>query len=716
MSALAWLFGFGVLATSFPLLFHLLRPAPKGDVSFSSLMFLRPSPPRLTKRSRLENLLLLALRMGVVTLLAAAFMRPFFRNDANLGLAESPGRRIAVLVDTSASMHRPGYWDAAIQRAEAVFRDAHVKDEAALFTFDSKLEQRTSFEQPGVFDRRVLKELAPGWQRSDLGAALAALADLLDGQAVGSDDQTRGPTPRLQIIVVSDMQAGSSITALQGFQWPPAVAVDFQRVGQQKADNAALQLLSADQSDPTASRDLVLVRNSQDSEVDQFLVKWSNEPTGSSTSAAEAPQSNSSNVARSVETPFYVPPGSSKVLRVPRDAQTAAAEILTLRGDATTFDNHYYATPPNQQLVSAIYLGDDRPDDADGMLYYLEGCLVETPRRSVQLEQFTMQRELTLPAAGDPDLLILTRSASAAEQKVIDALFQQGASLWIVLESESVFDSTRQWNRAVDFVSRESSSDGYVMLGEIDFAHSIFQPFARPRLNDFTQIRFWRHGQAVLSDDAQVLARFDHGSPAFWQWQPAEADGQAFVLAAGWQPDASQLALSSKFLPIVDRIVDLAARIPEFEADALVGQTVELPADYDRGVVRRGSATEAIRITAPEPQPFNQPGVFEFTQSGDVSAPPIRIAVNLSPAESQIETMPLTQLAALDVRIGQHEDAAAATERTRRLQDIELESRQKLWRWLIVFAIALVFVETWLAGRIDRSDQAGREHLVGAAS
>ena len=57
MGVLTWIFGLGLLAAAFPFLFHLIRRTPRGEVPFSSLMFLRPSPPTLTKRSRLDNLL-----------------------------------------------------------------------------------------------------------------------------------------------------------------------------------------------------------------------------------------------------------------------------------------------------------------------------------------------------------------------------------------------------------------------------------------------------------------------------------------------------------------------------------------------------------------------------------------------------------------------------------------------------------------------------------
>ena len=79
MSALTPLYLLGILAVAAPIVFHLIRRPPRGEVPFSSLMFLTPSPPRLTRRSRLDNILLLLLRASVLCLLAFAFARPFLR-------------------------------------------------------------------------------------------------------------------------------------------------------------------------------------------------------------------------------------------------------------------------------------------------------------------------------------------------------------------------------------------------------------------------------------------------------------------------------------------------------------------------------------------------------------------------------------------------------------------------------------------------------------
>ena len=79
MSFLAPFFLVGGLAIAGPVIFHLIRRATREKTLFSSLMFLLPSPPRLSKRHRLEHILLLILRCLALALLAFGFARPFLR-------------------------------------------------------------------------------------------------------------------------------------------------------------------------------------------------------------------------------------------------------------------------------------------------------------------------------------------------------------------------------------------------------------------------------------------------------------------------------------------------------------------------------------------------------------------------------------------------------------------------------------------------------------
>lgn len=182
MSFLAPLFLLGALAVAAPVVFHLIRRTTREQAPFSTLMFLKPSPPRLTRKSRIEHWLLLLLRSAVVMLLALAFARPFFRQTAAEASSPDAAKHRVILVDTSASMRRDGLWDAARSRLAAELRAALPGDRVAVFTFDRAVTPVMMFDDwqslpPGDRAAQVLGRLgdaAPSWAGTQLGQALRA--------------------------------------------------------------------------------------------------------------------------------------------------------------------------------------------------------------------------------------------------------------------------------------------------------------------------------------------------------------------------------------------------------------------------------------------------------------------------------------------------------------------------------------------------------------
>ena len=70
MNFLAPLFLIGALAVAGPVIYHLVRRTTRERLPFGSLLFLQPSPPRLSQRHRFEHILLLILRCLALALLA----------------------------------------------------------------------------------------------------------------------------------------------------------------------------------------------------------------------------------------------------------------------------------------------------------------------------------------------------------------------------------------------------------------------------------------------------------------------------------------------------------------------------------------------------------------------------------------------------------------------------------------------------------------------
>ena len=110
--------------------------------------------------------------------------------------------------------------------------------------------------------------------------------------------------------------------------------------------------------------------------------------------------------------------------------------------------------------------------------------------------------------------------------------------------------------------------------------HPLFAPFADSRFSDFTKIHFWNYRKMDFSalTNAQTLARFDNGDPAIVSIPAGK--GRVFVFTSGWHPADSQLALSSKFVPLLYSIMELSGAAPPPPAQHFVGATLPIARDH----------------------------------------------------------------------------------------------------------------------------------------
>src|SRR5205085_1497151 len=129
-------------------------------------------------------------------------------------------------------------------------------------------------------------------------------------------------------------------------------------------------------------------------------VQWLDDPAGAEAPGAEArPRVRVSNDPGSRQEAFqllwvddqgagagkpvdvYVPPGESRVVRVPPPPGPSTRRTLRLRGDAHGFDNTLFLAAGRQEEATVLYLGTDAADDPAGLLYYLQRVFPDTPRR-----------------------------------------------------------------------------------------------------------------------------------------------------------------------------------------------------------------------------------------------------------------------------------------------------------------------------------------------
>src|SRR5688572_5132509 len=570
MSFLAPLFLLGGLAVALPIIFHLIRRTPVVQRVFSSLMFLNPSPPQLSRRSRLDKILLLLLRCLIIGLVAFAFARPFLRGKVPNAGAGGTQKVSVFLVDTSASMRRDGVWKDAVARARELARQAAPGDRAQLAVFDRGTRRLLSFEewsalQPAERAAAVeqrLNSVGPTWHAGELGTALISAGEELDGVT----DVAAGVLK--EIVVISDMQEGSRLQNLQEFEWPKNVHVSFVTIAAKNRNNAALHpAVEGPSTNRAETRPLVRISNGAESKREQFHLSWADARTGAPVGPAIDVQAI---------------PGKTRSIRAPQQPRAAGDMRLMLSGDDEAFDNSLFIATSEPEQIEVSFVGGAAENDPAGLYFYLRRAFQETQRRKVTLSRATNS------ISANAHFVVATDALSDAQSEALRKYVEAGHTALFVVNAPATAKSLdRILQRQLE--ASEGVVKGYAMLEQIDFSHPIFAPFAEPRFSDFTKIHFWKLRQISTNGlaDATVLARFDSGAPALLE--TGLGAGKFLVLASGWQPVDSQLALSTKFVPLLYSMLEYAGGFTEQTTLVTVG--AELPLKQGATVQRRdGSA------------------------------------------------------------------------------------------------------------------------------
>jgi len=685
MNFLSPLFLFGALAVAGPIIFHLIRRTTREVKPFSSLMFLQPTPPRVTRRSRIENLWLLLLRCLVLLVLAAGFARPFFRQVGAQDPAAAGGaRRLAVLVDMSASMRRESLWADARKKAETLLRATSPLDSAALIVFDRSprvLMDLERWNKSPVTERapnavEQLAGISPGWGGTNLGAALLQALDLIGGAR--KDAPAAG-----EIVVITDLQEGARLEGLQGLEWPAGVTVRFETVEVKTGGNAAVQWLADEgekEQKPGEAKLRLRVINSAESKQERFRLAWN--AAGGETGLDA-----------------YAPAGQSRSVTIPMPP--AGTDKITLSGDDTDFDNTLWLLPPQPRRVPVLFFGTDAEDDPRGSLYYLRLAFPKTRQEIVEVIARKPEQPVATFELRQAQLIVLGSGASDAQLAAARQFAEEGRI--VVAPLGTVADAA--WLTQLTGVAAPAATEAklrdYALLAQIDFEHPLFSAFADPRFSDFTKIHFWRHRKldAAKFPGARVLASFEDRDPAVLHIPVGK--GGIIVLTSSWRQEDSQLALSSKFLPLLHAMLDQSAGLPPAKAQYFIGDEIALPPATVPWKMRKPDGTEVDVAAGARFTSTDLPGIYEANPGA------LRFVVNLSPDESRTSPLGRDRLASLSLPLDSAKRAAPQLSADGALHAAatDAEKQQKLWRWLMLAAVIILFLETAIAARLSKQRQ-----------
>lgn len=190
------------LAAAIPVFVHMIHRQNLRELPFSTLRFIRISEQKTRNKRRVQDLMLLLLRMAVLLLIAIGLANPTIRNLSNFwGGAQTSA---VIILDNSASMGTidgtvPRF-ETAIAQAEKILDELGNGDNIAVIVPCGK-----AFPENGqLFSgqdkvRKVLRDAKISYEKADLAAAVLQARSLL----------IKAQTPSKLIFVISDQQTVS---------------------------------------------------------------------------------------------------------------------------------------------------------------------------------------------------------------------------------------------------------------------------------------------------------------------------------------------------------------------------------------------------------------------------------------------------------------------------------------------------------------------------
>lgn len=710
----------GVAAAAIPVVLHMLRRTPAQKLPFSLVRFLRPSLPKITRRSTIEHWPLLLLRMLALLLIGLAFARPFQRTAVSATTVQTAGDRVTVLLDASASMRRDGLREDLLRQLQEVIAALQPQDTLHITAFSRTSRTLLSAEEwqraapdarPALIDAATAA-WTPDWMETRTGAALLNAAEELTRESVSA-----GPVGARRIVLLTDFQRGSQLDELRSAAWPPGVEVELRLLRPTAAGNAGITLAGDDASGQTRIR----LTNSADAAQSTFTLqpfRSDGSPAGDSITAEVAPGQR-----RSIALPAQSDPAQPQI---------AGVELLQ---DVHPFDNVVDLPLTAPVILRVAHVGPDDVNNSELMRYYLQRAVDGNESEAVEVLDVMQADGVTQPVPEDVRLVVVTDTVPAGLLESLRGCLQRGGVLLVAVRTADVLQSVAALLPEPVQASEATVSD-YAMLGQIDFSSPLFAAFAEARFADFSSIRFWHYRTLQIRSDSQVWqapARFDSGAPAILEGA-GPAGGRILLFAAGWHPDDSQWALSTRFPPLLTSLIRQAyprraGQLQRTVGDSLVpaellgsdNWSIALPDETTlsaadvrpaAGASAAGAAAAAAAGATATPAAvlLEQPGRYTLTGRLPAGDRVLTLIVGLPAQETRTDPLPVGQLQALGLPAELPPDAvadsAAADSSDKltadQLNSSELESRQKFWRWLLLAGLACLLLETLWAGRLER--------------
>jgi len=661
-----------------PWILHRLRRPDRNTAPFGSLMFVPPSQEVARPARRIEHPLLMALRILVLLLLAAAFARPFLPSEA-MATVDTRDTLHVIALDVSASMQRAGAFEAARDQIDTILARVGANHRVGLMTFGAQAPWAVPLDPANASSvadvRSALAGIAPGHSADAPISALRKAEGALI--AAAGDD----PARPLVLHLVSDLQRGDveavdsdwRLTQRVEFRiWPCRSNVDANTAvvdATVERSTDGLRVRARIRQTPPGPHPVIVTLTPQDGAPRER--------------AATLAADGSANVSFTIDHPDDRP----------------ARGVLTLASDGVSYDDTlYWAWNPTRPRPATI-VRDDRKQ-----LRFVELALEAPSDAGFALTDATPDDFAAETLAPGTVVIAAGASWSAPTWAALNEHVARGGGGLILIDrlpAAAGAAALADWGVRVGAPTPDQRAQ---TLSWIDFAAPGFAAFRGARWNDFSALRFeqWLPVElGAAGDDAPVVeARFDpvgatdDGAPAVLRIE--HGAGAARLWCFGVDPVYTNLTKSPRFVPLLHETV-VALGGPALEPTAYKpGEAIAAIAQRDEVLLPGADRFVALDEAA---RGVDVPG--HAIWRGDDGVPWIE-TVNVDRSESRLEyEQPEALMAAIagprsdtpGVGVSGGKDVAHA-------RPAEAERREIGWPFLVAAAGVLLaeFLLAWRLG------------------
>lgn len=699
--------GWGLAAASLPIIIHLLSKRRYRELEWAAMQYLLEAVKKSSRRLRLEQFLLLAIRTLLILLVVLAMMQPYWEQTAGAALLAGQRTHKVIVIDGSFSMGYTPDQTSVFDQAKSIAREiVHHGATGDGYTLVLLADPpREIIRQPAFQAADVLREidrLQLPHGRGNVGATLEVVEKLIT-KAKTSSPELIG----VEIYFLTDLGratwTGEPIPpqTLDAFAARSAEAtVAVVDLGLANAENVAVTELSplghyATIVDPVA--------------LETQLANYSRQKAARQ--RVELVVDGQIVSEREVE----LEPGGTRSLQFTHQFLSPGDHAIEVRtsGDRLEIDNHRWLSLPVQDAVEVLCIGGKSGREAFSAADYLRVALAPGADRGQRTAiRPTIAHEhalLEIPDLNKYDCIFLAnvRRFSESEAARLDAYLQQGGGLVFLLGDQIVPDSYNRWLTGDDprgfpilparIGAKVEVPEGQksLFLDPLDYQHELVGIFRGNERAGLTMnpIRKYYRLELLADRQGEAAALVGGGDPFLIT---ARRHAGRVILAASsadnlWGVSPKALV----YVPLVHEILKYAVHDRAASRNVVVGAAVNGALVKQPIGLGIATPTEGMDFTL---GPTSKSGIFAFDFGPPIAAQGL-LAVHVDPRESD-----LTKLE----RVALEKDVWPAVRFLYQTQRPDLAAptapqilRHGEWhRYLLFAALGLVFLETFLAWKL----------------